>query len=73
MKTERVLIVDDDETFIRLVDRVLSHEGYVILKATNGQEALRQLFTRKPDLVLLDVEMPKMGLRRAHYHPHRQA
>jgi len=60
MKTERVLIVDDDETFIRLVDRVLSHEGYVILKATNGQEALRQLFTRKPDLVLLDVEMPKM-------------
>ncbi len=57
---KKVLIVDDDEVLVRLFDQVLTQKGYEVLKASNGQEALRLLFAHKPDLVLLDVVMPKM-------------
>ena len=61
MATEkRILIIDDDPSFLRLVEQVLSQKGYEVLKASNGQEGLRLLFTHKPDLVLLDIAMPKM-------------
>ncbi len=57
---KKVLIVDDDEVLVRLVDQVLTQKGYEVLKASNGQEALRLLFDRRPDLVILDVVMPRM-------------
>jgi DNA-binding response OmpR family regulator len=57
---KKVLIVDDDQAFLRLVEQVLTQQGYEVIKAPNGQDALRFLFARKPDLVLLDVIMPKM-------------
>ena len=57
---KKILVVDDDPAFVRLVDQVLTEKGYEILKATNGQEALRLLFAHKPDLVLLDMVMPEM-------------
>jgi len=56
----KILVADDDPALVRLVDQVLTHEGYLVLKAGNGQEALRLLFVEKPDLVLLDVVMPGM-------------
>ena len=58
--SKKVLIVDDDPTFVRLVDRILTQEEYEVLKAADGREALRVLFDHKPDLVLLDVVMPTM-------------
>ncbi len=57
---KKVLMVDDDETLVELVDQVLTQKGYEVLKAGNGQEALRLLFDQRPDLVLLDVVMSKM-------------
>jgi len=57
---KKILVVDDEPTFVRLVDHVLTEKRYEVLKASNGQEALRLLFTHKPDLVLLDVVMPGM-------------
>ena len=57
---KKILIVDDDPAFVRLVDQVLTQKDYQVLKASNGQEALRILFAEKPDLVLLDVVMPGM-------------
>ena len=57
---KKVLIVDDDEALVRLIDQVLTQKGYEVLKASDGQEALRLLFAHKPNLVLLDVVMPKM-------------
>jgi len=57
---KKVLIVDDDEALVRLIDQVLTQKGYEMLKASNGQEALRLLFDQRPDLVLLDVVMPRM-------------
>lgn len=63
VKTEmskKILVVDDDETLVRLIDQVLTAKGYEVLKASDGQKALRLLFTRKPDLVLLDIVMPAL-------------
>jgi len=57
---KKILIVDDDPAFVRLVNQTLTHEGYEVLMADDGQEALRLLFAHKPDLVLLDVVMPRM-------------
>jgi len=57
---KKIIIIDDDPIFLRLVDQVLSHQGYEVVKASSGQEGLRLLFAEKPDLVLLDVAMPRM-------------
>ncbi len=56
----KILVVDDEPTFVRLIEQVLTNEGYEVFKANNGLEALRLLFVQKPDLVLLDVIMPRM-------------
>lgn len=56
----KVLVVDDDASFTELVNIVLTREGFEVLTASNGREALRTLFEAKPDLVLLDVIMPQM-------------
>lgn len=57
---KKILAVDDDAAFLRLVDRVLAQQGFEVLRAGNGQEGLRLLFAHKLDLVLLDVVMPEM-------------
>jgi two-component system KDP operon response regulator KdpE len=54
----KILVVDDEPAQLRLADQVLSSNGYEVLTANSGQEALRVVFERKPDLVLLDVMMP---------------
>ena len=57
---EKILVVDDEPAFVSLVEQVLTKKGYEVLKASNGQESLRVFFDHRPDLVLLDVAMPKM-------------
>jgi len=57
---KKILIVDDDEALVGLFVQVLTQKGYEVLKASNGQEALRLVFDQRPDLVLLDVAMPRM-------------
>ena len=57
---KKILVVDDEPAFVSLVDRILTHKGYEVLKASDGQEALRLLFAHRPDLVLLDIVMPQM-------------
>jgi len=56
----KVLLVDDEPAFVSLVERVLTQQGYEVLKASNGQESLKVLFNHRPDVVLLDVVMPRM-------------
>ena len=56
----KILAIDDDPGFLRLVEQVLTQKGYEVLTASSGQEGLRILFAHKPDLVLLDVVMTKM-------------
>lgn len=53
-----ILIVDDEPRYLRLMEANLITEGYQVLKATNGQEAVQIVADKHPDLVLLDVMMP---------------
>ena len=58
--TKKILVVDDEPAQLRLVDQVLTSNGYEVIKAGSGQEAVRVIYERKPDLVLLDVMMPEI-------------
>jgi CheY-like chemotaxis protein len=56
-----VLIVDDDPAIVEVMTMILAAEGYPVLAATNGQEALDAITTHRPALVLLDLNMPVMS------------
>lgn len=56
----KILVVDDDEKILQLVSIHLSREGYNVIKASNGQEALDMTENDFPDLAVVDVMMPKM-------------
>lgn len=55
-----VLIVDDDPKLLKMLQRTLSYESINVLTAANGLDALPIVFTRSPDLIILDWMMPKM-------------
>lgn len=57
---QTILVVDDDENIVKLIVRNLDLDGFQTLAARNGLEALDLLRTSEPDLVLLDVEMPRL-------------
>jgi DNA-binding response OmpR family regulator len=59
-KKTTILTADDDPQLLRLVMRNLQLEGYDVLVASDGKQALEQVETHQPDLVLLDVMMPRM-------------
>jgi len=60
MRKTTVLTADDDPQLLRLVARNLELEDYQVLVASDGQQALEQIEQHAPDLVLLDVMMPRM-------------
>lgn len=57
----RILVVDDEERILEAIHKLLEAEGYSVCTAGNGHEGLRLFFSWQPDLVLLDVRMPKMN------------
>jgi len=57
----RVLLVDDEELVRRSTERVLRREGYEVVPVADGQEALRQYREDRPDVVMLDFEMPGLS------------
>ena len=61
MKHFSVLLVDDEERILRFLKLKMQHLKYRILTATNGIEALEQIKIHEPDLVVLDLLMPKMN------------
>lgn len=60
MSNEKILIVDDDKEIINLVEFCLKNEGYDILKAYNGNEALGLLEKNNIQLIILDIMMPEL-------------
>jgi len=60
MSRETVLLVDDELEIVKLLEIYLKNEGYSLLTATNGLEALELLRTHHVDLIVLDVMMPQM-------------
>jgi CheY-like chemotaxis protein len=61
MQPRTVLIVDDDADFRTVLSDVLMDEGYTIVDAANGQEALRVLDSLIPDVIVVDLLMPVLN------------
>ncbi|SFX31622.1 DNA-binding response regulator, OmpR family, contains REC and winged-helix (wHTH) domain [Thermoactinomyces sp. DSM 45891] len=59
--SKQILIVDDDKEIVNLIDISLQNEGFTILKAYDGEEALEILQESSVHLIILDVMMPKMN------------
>ncbi len=57
---QTILVADDETEVVDLVRMLLEWEGYDVVEAANGEEALVQARATLPDLILLDVRMPKM-------------
>jgi len=57
---KKILAVDDERHIVRLVQINLEKEGYEVVTAGNGREALEKVNSEKPDLVVMDVMMPEM-------------
>lgn len=58
---KNILLVDDDPLVIRMYQNKLTKDGYAVKIASNGEEALIQVMKERPDLILLDIMMPKMN------------
>jgi len=61
MKPPRILVVDDSTTNIVLLEAILTEKGYVIETALNAREAFARIEKQIPDLILLDLLMPKVS------------
>ncbi len=58
---KKILLVDDDESIQLLYREELQEDGYDVVSATNGDEALAHFKRQKPDLVILDIQMPGLN------------
>jgi CheY-like chemotaxis protein len=56
----KILIVEDDEIIYKMYQKLLQNHGYDVKIATDGEEGLKIALEEHPDLVLLDIRMPKM-------------
>ena len=56
----RILCVDDDLALLRLYRDELAEEGYGVILAKDGKEAVKKFDEQKPDLVIMDIRMPQM-------------
>ena len=57
--TKKVLIADDEQNIVISIEFLMKREGFVVVIARDGEEAWQKVQQEKPDLVLLDVMMPK--------------
>jgi len=57
--SQKILVADDEPNIVISLEYLLKREGYVVVIARDGQEALDSITRERPDLVLLDVMMPK--------------
>lgn len=74
-KSTRVLVIDDSDTIRRFARAFLANAGYEVTLARNGFEALASIEQDRPDLILVDILMPRLDgyqtcalLRRSHRH-----
>ena len=60
-RSRKVLIADDDAAWREHLSGYLQQQGFVVVEASNGLESLVQVKRERPDAVVLDVEMPRLG------------
>ena len=56
----KILIVDDEKNIVEIIAFNLKKEGYQVIKAADGEEGVKKAMEENPDLILLDIMMPKM-------------
>jgi DNA-binding response OmpR family regulator len=61
MKRKKILLVDDSNTILMMEKFILRNDPYDVVTASNGEEGVQKAIAQQPDLILLDVIMPKMG------------
>lgn len=57
---QKILLVDDEEDILDFLELILEEQGYAIIKASSGSDALAAAQMHRPDLILLDIMMPEM-------------
>lgn len=57
----KIIVIEDEEVLLGLLKKKLEQEGHQVAIARDGQEGLEKIKADKPDLILLDIIMPKMG------------
>jgi len=60
MGKNRILIVEDEESLLKLESILLSTKGYIVTGVMDGRAAMKEIIVNKPDLVLLDIMLPGM-------------
>jgi CheY-like chemotaxis protein len=60
MEEKKILIVDDDEVFLKMLEKTLASSGYSVSPVTNGKDAIDIARDWHPDLIILDIMMPEM-------------
>jgi len=65
---KRILIVDDEPHIIRVLKLAMKNAGYTVDEAYNGEQALAYLETTRPDLMITDIDMPRMNGRELCLH-----
>lgn len=58
--TKKILVVDDTKSYLWVISQALEEAGFKVATASNGEEGLEMVKSENPDLVLLDITMPKM-------------
>src|SRR6185369_8105031 len=58
---QRILVVDDDRAMVGALTMLLGEAGYEVMTAYDGEAAVRRLRDERPDLVLLDIRLPRLG------------
>lgn len=59
--SKKILIVEDNPQNMRLIEMALGAGGYTLLEATNGEEAFELAKKERPDLIIMDIQLPKMS------------
>ena len=58
---EKILIVEDNPLNMRLIEMTLRAKGYTLLKAADGEEALDMATKERPDLIIMDIQLPRLN------------
>lgn len=61
MSNKKILVADDDYEFNKLICRILEKAGFEVISAFDGEQAILFAMSSKPDLILLDINMPRKG------------
>ncbi|MDO8735306.1 MAG: response regulator [Elusimicrobiota bacterium] len=60
MEPKKILVVDDEKDIVEIISMYLEREDYKVMGACDGVEALQKIISSPPDLVILDIMMPKL-------------